>query len=105
MVTHYFTKSQCAQLPQLYATEHVPLEDKLIVAKLFHPASNWTWYVIEYDGSDMCWGMVEGHELEYGYFSLNELRQLIGPYGLCIERDRYFKPCKVAELLQTIKVF
>lgn len=36
---------------------------------------------------------------EYGYVSLNELQSIkTRPFGLGIERDIYFKPCKVSEI-------
>ena len=37
-------------------------------------------------------GLVSGHEDELGYFSLNELENLKGPFGLKVERDLYFQP-------------
>jgi hypothetical protein len=43
-------------IPDLYATE--PVRDPLAVVKLFHPLSNWTWYIVESDG-DCCFGLVE----------------------------------------------
>ena len=89
------TKAQIARLPKLYETEHIPLSEKMVRAKLFHPVSQWTWYVIEYDGVDICWGLVVGHENEFGYFSLQELSQV--NVGLPIERDMYFKPTQVQD--------
>jgi hypothetical protein len=103
MLTPYFTKAQLNQIPKLYETENIALEDKKVIVRLFHPASNWTWYVIEYDGDDTCWGLVEGHETEYGYFSLKELAQVKGPFGLGVERDRWFTPTRVGDILATIK--
>lgn len=98
MTTKYFTKSELATLPKLYETEDIEPEDKLVHVKLFHPASNWTWYVIEYDGRDMCWGFVKGLDAEFGYFSLRELAEITGPFGLHVERDKWFRPCKVADI-------
>ncbi|MGB4768104.1 MAG: DUF2958 domain-containing protein [Candidatus Saccharimonas sp.] len=91
------TKAAAAKIPKLYATEHIETPDKIAYAKFFHPVSQWTWYVMEYDGADTCFGLVVGHETEFGYFSLEEL-SLVG-YGLPIERDRYFKPTRVKDLL------
>jgi len=92
------TKELIAKLPELYATEDVELEDKLILAKLFTPWSTWTWYVIEYDGEDRCFGFVKGHEAEFGYFSIKELSEIVGPYGLKVERDKYFEPTEVGDM-------
>ena len=48
MTTPLFTKDQLKRLPKLYETENTALKAKKIIVKLFHPASSWTWYVIEY---------------------------------------------------------
>ena len=96
-MTSLFTKQDLSKLPQLYATEHLEPEDKMIWVKLFTPWSNWTWYVIEYDGRDRCWGFVKGLDAEFGYFSIKELSELTGPFGLRVERDKWFRPCKVAD--------
>jgi hypothetical protein len=91
------TKTLTKKLPKLYDTELVPTEDKIAIAKLFAPWSNWTWYVIEFDGSDVCWGLVSGHEAEFGYFSLSELSK-VKRLGVTIERDIFFRPTRVSEL-------
>lgn len=97
-MTTLLTKEIIAKLPKLYETEAVELEDKLIQAKLFTPWSNWTWYIIEFDGINQCFGYVKGHESEFGYFSLSELAELQGPFGLKIERDKWFEPTKVCDM-------
>jgi len=40
----------------------------------------------------MFWGVVFGHEKEYGYWRLSDLTEIRGPMGLMIERDLYFHP-------------
>jgi hypothetical protein len=91
------TKALAAKIPKLYKTEGIPLPEKMVYAKFFHPVSNWTWFVIEYDGEDICFGLVVGHETEFGYFSLQELSRVIG-IGLPIERDIYFQPTQLQDL-------
>lgn len=92
------TKRLAKQLPMLYGTEDTELGDKVALAKFFHPASKWTWYVIEYDGRDVCWGLVDGEEVEFGYFSINEISQPAGMFQLRAERDLFFRPTKVRDL-------
>jgi len=92
------TKVLRAKLPKLYATENVGLEDKVAQVKFFTPDSNWTWYAVEFDGEDLFFGLVHGFEKEWGYFSLAQLQSVRGPWGLPIERDRYFKPTRIAEI-------
>jgi hypothetical protein len=85
-----------AEVPALYSQERV--EDPMVHAKLFTPDSSWTWYITEYsalspDGlSRLCFGLVDGHEQELGYFSLDELAYVRGPLGLKIERDLWWEP-------------
>lgn len=80
------------QLPPLYSTEGIELEEKTAIVKFFTPDSNWTWYAVEYDGNDLFFGYVVGFVGEWGYFSLSELKSVRGPLGLPIERDLHFDP-------------
>lgn len=83
--------SLAKNLPPLYATENE--SDPLVHVKFFTPDSSWTWYVVEFDPTErLCFGLVIGHEREFGYFSLDELESVRGPLGLRIERDLYFEP-------------
>jgi hypothetical protein len=43
-------------------------------------------------------GLVFGHEREFGYFLLSELESVNGPLGLPIERDLYFQPKTLQEI-------
>ena len=64
-----------------------------IVAKFFDPHGHWTWYLMNQDPNnpDYLWGIVNGNELEMGSFSLSEIKDFKGQFGLGIERDLYFK--------------
>jgi hypothetical protein len=87
-------------MPPLYATEHVPLEEKVVRVKLFVPWSSFTFWLIECEkDGPVAWGLVVGHEAEFGYFDLGELATVRGPGGLTIERDIHFAPCTVRELI------
>ena len=90
------TKELQAKLPPLYACEDK--KDPIVICKFFAPWTNWTWYAIEFDGKDTFFGYVIGHENELGYFTLSELQGLKGPMGLGVERDMYFRPCKLSEI-------
>lgn len=92
------TKELLSKIPPLGATAHEA--DPLIVCKFFYPDFGWTWYVIEFDGTDVFYGLVDGFEREFGSFSLTELRQNHGKLGCPIERDVYFEPCRVSELMK-----
>ncbi len=94
-----------AQLPPLYSTEDVPAEEKLAVCKFFFPMGRGTWYAVEgsRQGEDVLFfGFVVsplGPDCdEWGYFTLAELES-VQVYGLAIERDLWFKPTPMSEVL------
>jgi hypothetical protein len=57
-------------------------------------------FASEFDGKDVFFGLVSGFEVELGYFTLSELKQVRGPMGLQIERDLHFEPKTLDELLK-----
>lgn len=81
------------------------LENQQVVAKLFCPWNQWTWYLMNQDPEDpdYCWGIVKGFEVEIGSFSLGELARIRGPFGLKIERDLYFSPMTAADVYKRVK--
>ena len=89
-------------LPKLYEQEHS--EDAIVHVKYFTPDSNWTWYVTEgqpIEEDDVrFFGFVIGFEREWGYFLLSCLASGQGPLGLPIERDLYFAPAPISEVLK-----
>ncbi|MCB2178400.1 DUF2958 domain-containing protein [bacterium] len=95
-------KESRERLPFLYENEHLGL-DALALVKFFTPDSSWTWYASEFDGVDIFFGLVSGLEVELGYFSLAELESVTGPLGLPIERDLYFEPKTLRELMEKHK--
>ena len=87
------------KLLELYSGEELGL-DSIAQVKFFTPDSNWTWYASEFDGEDIFFGLVSGLEVELGYFSLSELQEVRGPWGLPIERDLHFEPQTLKELMK-----
>ncbi len=85
------------RLPPLYSGEELGLE-AMAQVKFFTPDSHWSWYASEFDGEDTLFGLVIGHEIELGYWSLAELRQVRGPLGRLVERDLDFEPTSLREL-------
>jgi hypothetical protein len=94
------------QLPPLYSQENKG--GKAVVhVKFFTPSSSWTWYategepVLDESGREIdfrFFGLVDGHDKEFGYFMLGELEEICGPMGMPIERDLHFKPKLLAEI-------
>lgn len=96
-------KELAQTLPKLYEQEKNGNE-AIVYLKFFDPCSCWTWYVLEYDGVDTFFGLVRGHEIELGYFSLKELQDCRGPLGIGIERDLSFTPCSLKEVKSKLGV-
>jgi len=89
----FFPDDVKSTLPLLYSQENV--KDPIVHVKFFCPWNQWTWFATEgqeQNGDFILFGYVIGHEREWGYFSLDELASVIGPFGLKIERDIYFTP-------------
>ena len=85
-----------ASVPSLYSTQDQ--DDPLAVIKLFTPDNSWTWYITEYDPDQrLAFGLANGFEAEFGYFSISELEESRGPLGLPIERDLYFIPKPISQ--------
>ncbi len=95
------------KLPPLYSQDGKG--GKAVVhCKFFTPDSNWTWLATEgepaLDESSRqidfrFFGLVFGHEKEFGYFLLSELEEVRGPMGLPIERDLHFQPRPLEEIV------
>jgi len=70
------------------------------VVKLFTPWTNCTWLIsemVETDGDDtVLYGLCDLGQgsPELGYVTLGELQDAKGPFGLRIERDRWFTATK-----------
>jgi len=90
------TKELRDKIPELYSQEDV--DDPIVHAKFFTPDSNWTWYVLEFDGEDTLFCYVEGIANELGYSSLREVKSARGPMGLPVERDKFFEPKPLSEV-------
>jgi Protein of unknown function (DUF2958) len=94
------TNNICRQLPPLGSTGEQGLL-AVAVVKFFYPDFGWTWYGVEFDGTDIFWGYVVGDVPELGTFSLAELERNRGKWGLPIERDLWFEPTSLRELMAT----
>tara|TARA_R110000751_G_C13708067_1_gene474106 strand:+ start:142 stop:513 length:372 start_codon:yes stop_codon:yes gene_type:complete len=93
-IMQLMTKEIEKSLPPLGTFSETLSADIPIAFKMFTPWSNWTWYVTEgrkeKNGDFLLYGMVHGLEKECGSFMLSELKEITGPMGLTIERDRGF---------------
>ena len=80
------------------------IKDPIIIAKFFNPTGGGTWFASEYNPKDkIFFGYVSifgDHCDEWGYFSLEELEDYKGRFGLGIERDLHFTETKSSEIIK-----
>ena len=86
------------KLPPLYSQDGKGGK-AIAYCKFFTPDSAFTWWALEFDGDDTFFGLVDGQFKELGYFSLEELESVRGPLGLTIERDLYWEPKTLEEIV------
>ena len=89
-----------SRIPNIGVTEFE--NDPIVHLRLFHPLSNWAWYLIEYSKEEnLCFGLIDGDEAELGYFSLLELESLVIK-GVRVERDLYWIPMQLSVLQKSL---
>ena len=67
--------------------------EQMVVAKYFDAMGDWKWFLMNMDkDEDYCWGIVKGHEVEMGSFSMAELKSMQPR----LQRDLYFEPVKAS---------
>ena len=96
------TKEMLERVPELYAQEEIDLADKEVHAAYIIPfRSNWTWYMTEYDSeSGDAFGLVLGIEPEWGYFNLEELKELNAQRLILEDFPKTFREIKDTELVK-----
>ncbi|HGA1938965.1 TPA: helicase-related protein [Streptococcus agalactiae] len=94
------TDEMLERVPELYAQEDVSLADKEVHAAYIIPfRSNWTWYMTEYDReSGDAFGLVLGIEPEWGYFNLEDLKELNAQRLILEDFPKTFRELKDSEL-------
>jgi hypothetical protein len=92
------TQEILKKTPALYAQDGKG-DEAIVYAKFFDPCGAFTWFMTELNPeTGEAFGLVVGHEVELGYFSIPELQAFRGRLGLGIERDRHFSPTKMGEV-------
>jgi hypothetical protein len=74
--------------------------EAIAYVKLFDPCGSWTWYLTEWDGESEAFGLVVGHETEFGYIPLCELADVPGRMGIGIEIDMHWMPRTLKEAVR-----
>lgn len=68
------TREIAEGLPRLY--EQDGAEDPTVYVHYFSCVNGWDWWLLEFDGTDEAFGLVEGYDDELGYFSIKEMEEL-----------------------------
>jgi len=75
------------------------ISDPIVIVKYFY--WSWTWFATEYDTKyKVFFWYVIGQEKEFWYFSIKELESFRWNFWLAIERDLYFKPQPLSQLVE-----
>ena len=80
------TEAIIKKFPKLYANEGKNLADVPVILKIFNPRGAGTWFLTEFDGDDIFFGLCCIQCPELGYVSLTELKSI----GY-LERDLYYR--------------
>ena len=98
--TNLMTNEMLERVPELYAQEDIPLADQEVHAAYIIPfRSNWTWYMTEYEKeTGTAFGLVLGFEPEWGYFNLQELKEVNAQRLILKDFPKTFRQLKDTEL-------
>ncbi len=83
------TKALAKKMPALYEHENTPKDEVLV--RIHYFTSSWDWYGTEFDEKEgRFFGLVDGHEIELGYFHLSEFEDFNRKHVPGIERDLHW---------------
>lgn len=93
-------KGLSAKIPKLNSQENI--DDPMVVAHFFSPyARRADWFVIEWDGEDVMFGLADLGYPEMGYWTLSELESARRGNLPLVERDLHWKPVPLSEVEKT----
>lgn len=101
------TKRIIEQTSNLLEDDGKDPHQRKVTAKFFDPTGSFTWYLLEIDKEDKntCFGLVTSQyepNGELGYFTIDELEGIQGPFGIGIERDKFFETTDLSEIMDKV---
>ena len=101
------TKEILSKTPDLMDNDGLDANKVKVTAKFFDPTGSFTWFLTEIDKKDnnTCFGFVTSEfcpEGELGYFTINELESVVGQMNLGIERDKFFSPKTLMDVMDSV---
>jgi hypothetical protein len=80
------------KLPTYADIADKPLSEIIAKVRLFNPTGSGTWFIAAYDpDTGIAWGGVDMQTRDIGSFSMTELVDFRGRFGLPIERDLHYQ--------------
>lgn len=101
MSNRLMPRDLAARTPALYATDGQG-NDVIVQARYYLDRTYWEWFLIEYDGEDLCFGLVSGFEVELGYFTLSELESAAEFISDKVRLDTDFEPKPLADVREQL---
>lgn len=101
------SKEQLANIPDLYKTEDIALDDKVIFAHFF--VGSCDWFMAEFNQKDVFFGFAilngDLDMAEWGYISFDELKSIKIQGWLEVEFDCYWepRPAREVNLIQQVR--
>lgn len=84
------TREEKKRIPPFEMTQDTT--DPLVSVLLHMPTLDWTWYVIEYGGKNEVFALEERERAKWGFYSLEQLEDLRGPFGLRVQQVQRYRP-------------
>lgn len=87
------------KLPKIGVVNHD--DDLACKVRLFNPTGIGTWWIAAYDPeTEIAFGVTQLQFTEVGDFYMPELVAIRGQFGLPLERDLYYSPMTIKEVLR-----
>jgi len=82
-------------------------EELIVVVQYMMMDSDWKWYACsaskdEISGDVQFFGLVNGLEIELGYFWLSELKKARGSFKLPVQRNPFWRERTLKEVMQEV---
>lgn len=81
-------------------------KDIMVILKIFNPTGGQTWYLYEQEDEDIYWAFVnlgDRNDAECGTVLMSDLLSYRGLFNLPLERDKFFEPLSLEEVIEKVK--
>ena len=97
------TKEILDRLPTNEESRDSGIDELTVQVKFFNPTGNGTWYVYSYSPDERIgYALCDLGCPELGAFSMDELENYKGIFGLGIERDLHYRPRPLREVMDAV---